>query len=380
MAENVFIHRILLKHLEAGMRPGRVVVLHGPRQVGKTTLLQKYLEGVKVPFAFYNGEDIETQRVFTSQSIARYQSLLAGTKILVIDEAQRIENIGLNLKIIVDHLPHIKVAASGSSSFDLARRVGEPLTGRKLTLTLFPLAQMELGESENPIETASRLEERLIYGSYPRVVLTPGFPEKQQVLKELVSSYLFRDILELDGVRSSRKISDLLVLLAFQVGKEVSLSELGSHLGMNKHTVSRYLDLLEQGYVLVNIRGFSRNLRKEVTRNSRYYFYDTGLRNALVNNFNRLDLRDDVGMLWENYLVIERMKKQAYTSLFSNNHFWRTYNQEELDWVEDRGGKLWGYEMKWGKGKPKPPKSWLLAYPGAEYRLVNRDNYLEFIA
>lgn len=379
MVKNTFIKRFLLKKLKEDLEPGRVVVIYGPRQVGKTTLINKYLEGVKEPFDFYNGEDLETQKLFTVQSIAKYQSLLAGKKLLVIDEAQKIENIGLNLKLIVDHLPHLKVIASGSSSFDLAKQVGEPLTGRKRTLTLFPVSQMELGATEDYIETRSKIEERLVYGTYPKVLVTEGFPQKQRFLQEIVSSYLYKDILELNGIRHSKKITDLLTLLAFQIGKEVSLNELGGNLGMSRPTVARYLDLLEQTFVLVNIGGFSRNLRKEVTKNSRYYFYDLGVRNALINNFNTLDRRDDVGMLWENYLVMERIKKQSYAPIYANNYFWRTYDQKEIDWVEERDGKLFGFEIKWGKDKAKPPKVWLETYKNAEYKVINQENYLDFI-
>ncbi len=379
MVKNAFINRFLLKKIKETLEPGRAVVVYGPRRVGKTTLLNKYLEGVSEPFDFYNGEDIETQKLFTVQSIAKYKSLLAGKNLLVIDEAQKIENIGLNLKLIVDHLPHLKVIASGSSSFDLAKQVGEPLTGRKRTLTLFPVSQMELSTVEDYIEIRSNLEERLIYGTYPEVLVTEGFPEKKQVLQETVSSYLYKDISELNGIQHSKKITDLLTLLAFQVGKEVSLNELGRALEMSRPTVARYLDLLEQTFVLVNIRGFSRNLRKEVTKNSRYYFYDTGIRNALINNFNTLDRRDDIGMLWENFIVLERLKKQAYKEIYANNYFWRTYDQKELDWVEERDGKLFGFEIKWGKDKAKPPKDWLETYQNAEYQVINQENYLDFI-
>lgn len=379
MANTTFIDRILLDKLKEEVQPGRVVVIYGPRQVGKTTLLKKYLEDIDAPFAFYNGEEIETQKLFTVQSVAKYQSLLAGKELLVIDEAQKIENIGLNLKIIVDHLPNLKIIASGSSSFDLAKKVGEPLTGRKRTLTLFPISQIELRSTEDYIETKSKLEERLIYGTYPKVIVTEGFSQKQHVLRDLVSSYLYKDILELNGVRYGKRIVNLLTLLAFQIGKEVSLSELGNNLDMSKDTVARYLDLLEQTFVLINIRGFSRNLRKEVTKNSRYYFYDTGVRNALINNFNPLDSRDDVGMLWENYIVIERLKKQAYHKIFSNNYFWRTYDQKEVDWVEEREGRLLGYEIKWGEGKVKAPKDWLGTYDNASFEVVDQENYLDFI-
>jgi predicted AAA+ superfamily ATPase len=273
----------------------------------------------------------------------------------------------------------MRIIATGSSSFDLARTIGEPLTGRKYTLTRYPLAQMEIRQIENRAQTDSNREARLIFGSYPEIVLMPGNREREQYLKEIVSSYLYKDILELDGIRHSDKITRLLQLLAFQIGKEVSFAELASQLGMSKNTVDRYIELLEKSFVLRRMQGFSRNLRKEITKNCRLYFIDLGIRNALINNFNPLDFRDDVGMLWENYLVIERLKKQEYTGQSANNYFWRTYTRQEIDLVEDRGGKLYGYEMKWGRQTAKPPSEWRSAYPKAEWELVTRENYLEFI-
>jgi len=257
--------------------------------------------------------------------------------------------------------------------------VGEPLTGRKHTLRLFPLAQMEIAAVENPAQTASNLEGRLIYGSYPEVVLCADNRRREQYLKELVASYLYKDILELDGVRHSAKIGQLLQLLAFQIGKEVSSSELAAHLSMSKNTVDRYLDLLEKAFVLHRLQGFSRNLRKEITKNSRYYFLDTGIRNALINNFNPIRLRDDTGLLWENYLILERLKRQEYLGLTCNNYFWRTYTKQEIDWVEERGGRLYGFEMKWGKGRTRPPREWTSAYPEAAWEIINRENYLNFV-
>jgi predicted AAA+ superfamily ATPase len=279
----------------------------------------------------------------------------------------------------VDHIPGIRIIATGSSSFDLARSMGEPLTGRKFTLKLFPLAQMEIAQIETRHQTDAHLESRLIYGSYPEVVLTQDNRMREQYLKELVSSYLYKDILELEGVRNASKISRLLQLIAFQIGKEVSYTEIGTSLGMSKNTVERYLDLLEKAFVLQRLPGFSRNLRNEITKNSRYCFLDNGIRNALISNFNSLELRNDVGELWENYLIMERLKRQEYLGEIANTYFWRTYTRKELDLVEERGGRLYGYEMKWGKEKTKAPKEWTSAYPESSYMLVNRENYLGFI-
>ncbi|MBU1167086.1 ATP-binding protein [Patescibacteria group bacterium] len=376
----MYIQQEQLKNLGRLVRPGKVVVVYGPRRCGKTTLLKQYLKGVTKNYLFVTGEDIVVRKKLSSQSIEKLRNFVGKNKLLVIDEAQKIKNIGLNLKLIVDHLEGVEVIATGSSSFDLANNVGEPLTGRKFTLRMFPLSQIEISGVEQLHETVANLESRLIFGSYPEVVITRDNAERKEYLKEVVSSYLYKDILELDGLRRPEKLVRLLQLLAFQIGKEVSHSELGTQLGMSKNTVERYLDLLEKSFVVYRLNGFSRNLRKEISKNSRYYFYDCGIRNALINNFNQIDLRDDIGMLWENYLITERIKKQEYQSLSANNFFWRTYSQEEIDFVEEKGGELFGYEMKWSpRKKDKAPSDWVKAYAKAKYKVISRENYIDFI-
>ena len=368
-----------LENLKQLAVPGKVVVIYGARRTGKTTLLREFLKSENEPYLLVSGEDITVQGYLSSQSVEKLKSFVGVNRLLVVDEAQKVLEIGLNLKLIIDHIPDIRVIATGSSSFDLARSMGEPLTGRKYTLKLFPLAQLEIGHIEQRHQTDANLESRLIYGSYPEVVLMQDNRAREQYLKEIVSSYLYKDILELDGIRHSAKISRLLQLIAFQIGKEVSYTELATGLGMSKNTAERYLDLLEKAFVVQKLTGFSRNLRNEITKNCRYYFLDIGVRNALINNFNPLDLRNDAGELWENYLVIERLKRQEYLLETANNYFWRTYTKQELDFVEERAGKLHGYEMKWGRALPKPPREWLAAYPQASFDIINRDNYLEFI-
>ncbi|MBK5275336.1 MAG: ATP-binding protein [Desulfuromonadales bacterium] len=375
----MYIKQRQLDNLQSALKPGKVVVIYGARRTGKTTLIHEFLKGEAEPYLLVSGEDITIQSYLSSQSIDKLKAFVGNNRLLVIDEAQKIHNIGLNLKLIVDHIPDIRIIATGSSSFDLARSIGEPLTGRKTTLIQYPLAQMEIGAAEQRHETEARLEMRLLFGSYPEVVLLQDNREREQYLKEIVSSYLYKDILELEGIRHSAKIGKLLQLLAFQIGKEVSYTELGTALGMSKNTVDHYLDLLEKAFVIQKLGGFSRNLRNEVTKNSRFYFVDNGVRNALINNFNPLDLRNDAGELWENYLIIERMKRQEYLREPANNFFWRTYTQKELDLIEERGSTLHGYEMKWGKARPRPPKEWSGAYPDATWQVVNRENYLEFI-
>ncbi len=280
----------------------------------------------------------------------------------------------------MDHFPQLAIVASGSASFTLAQQVGEPLTGRKKTIQLYPIAASEIIQTTTVADYLDMLDQRLVYGSYPQLFQMNDETQQQDYLRELVDSYLFRDILTLETIRNPKKIRDLLTMLAFQIGQEVSLSELGKTLELHSNTVYRYLDLLEQSFVVMNVRGFSRNLRKEVTKTSRYYFYDVGIRNALINNFNPLSLRDDVGMLWENYIVMERVKKQQYQRIHSNNYFWRTYDQKEIDWVEERGGKLHGYEIKWKSKAVRPPQDWLKTYDAATYQLITQENHIEFIA
>lgn len=374
----VYVPQMQLDRLKEVVTPGKVVIIYGPRRVGKTTLLKKFLIKERDYF-FVTGEDIFVRKALSCSSIEKLKEWIGEKKLLVIDEAQYIPDIGVNLKLIVDHLPHVKVIATGSSTFDLAKQIGAPLTGRQYVLRMYPLSQMELQSMETSHEIKSHLESRLIYGSYPEVVTTEGEIGRQEYLHELVSSYLLKDLLLFEGMNKAKKITDLLTLLCYQIGKEVSHQELGAQLSMSKGLVAKYLDLLEQVFVVVNIRGFSRNLRKEVTKTSRYYFYDTGIRNALINNFNPLHRRNDQGLLWENYLVAERIKKQHYKRIWSHNFFWRTYDQKELDWVEEREGKLFGFEFKWGGKEVSPPKLWTQTYPEATFMCIHPDNYLPFI-
>jgi len=375
----MYIPQKQLENLKKLVSPKKVAVIYGPRRCGKTTLINKFLENTKEKYVLASGDDITVREYLGSQSVAKLKGFVGNNSLLVIDEAQRIRGIGLNLKLVVDHIKGIKVIVTGSSSFDLSKDIGEPLTGRKYTLKLFPLSQMEISGIEQRFETETNLENRLVYGSYPEVVLTADNQLKERYLKEIVGSYLYKDILELEGLRHPDKIVRLLQLLAFQIGREVSFNELGGQLGMSKNTVERYLELLEKVFVVFKLPGFSRNLRKEISKNARYYFYDTGIRNALINNFNTLHMRDDVGMLWENYIIMERIKKQEYLGLSANNYFWRTYDQREIDFVEERGGKLYGYEIKWKKDTGKPAKAWLEGYKNASYEVINRDNYFTFI-
>ena len=376
-----YVERSISDRFSKKVVKGKVLVLLGARRVGKTELINHYLKNISSgDYLKFNGEDVNHVNLFLERSIENYTRILGRTKLLVIDEAQKIPNIGLTLKLIVDSFPQLKVIATGSSVFDLANKLGEPLVGRKNTLYLHPFAQMEFNSQENYLETKSKLEERMIFGSYPELEQYHGWDEKRDYLNEIVNSYLFRDILTFEGIRQADKIIDLLRLIAFQVGKEVSLQELGSQLQMGKNTVERYLDLLSKVFVIFKLKGFSRNLRKEVSKMNRWYFYDNGVRNAIIGNFNRLNLRNDVGEIWENYLVSERMKFQNNTGMFVNNYFWRTYTQQELDWVEEENGQLRAYEFKWNqKRKAKVPSAWRETYPKAVFERITQNNYIEWI-
>ena len=364
------------------LKPNKVLVMYGPRQIGKTTLLNDYLDKIKgkMKFRLDSGYDVRVQEVVGSNDFKKIKEYAAGYDLIAIDEAQKIKKVGEGLKILVDEIPGISIIATGSSFFELAGQVGEPLTGRKTTLTLFPVSHIELQNIYNNYELKNRLNEYLVYGEYPEAAANADTAEKKRLLTEIVGSYLLKDILEMEKVKSSKILLDLLRLLAFQVGSEVSLSELGRQLQLDYKTVARYLDLFEKSFVLINIRGFSRNLRKEITKKSKYYFYDNGVRNAVIANFNPPEMRDDIGKLWENFLVTERIKKQSYKNIYANNYFWRTWEGHEIDFVEEREGKLFGFEFKWSDKKPaKPPKDWLEYYPDASFQVINPENYLEFI-
>jgi hypothetical protein len=364
--------------LEAFLKPGKILVLYGPRQVGKTTLLKNYLETAPWRYRLDSGEDTRIQEILELGNFAKIREYAAGYDLLAIDEAQKIPRIGEALKILVDQVPGIRMIATGSSSFELAGQIGEPLTGRKTTLTLFPVAQMELAKLYPPMELREKLEDSLVFGGYPEVAAAADKNEKARLIAEIASSYLLKDILSLDRIRSSKILLDLLRLLAFQIGSEVSLSELAQKVGLDYKTVARYLDLFEKNFVIFSLRGFSSNLRNEITKKAKYFFFDTGIRNALIANFNPLELRNDVGQLWENFLMMERMKSNAYRMTPVNSYFWRTWEGREIDLIEEREGRLFAYEFKWTE-KSRAPKKFREAYPEAAFEVVNRDNYPKFI-
>lgn len=376
------IKRYYLDRISSMLQPGRVLAIYGARRSGKTTLIEDFLKTwTDGRYFLGTGEDRAVKEVLGSSDVNLIRSSFSGYSLIVIDEAQAMSNVGAGLKLLVDTLPEVKVIASGSSSFQLASGIGEPLTGRRRTATLYPIAAMELDAEFGGMALRQRLDELLVYGSYPEVLTTENAQDKAEALHELCNSYLFKDILAFERLRNADKIHRLLSLLAFQVGKEVSITELGTALGLNRLTVERYIDLLEKTFVIFRIPGFSRNLQSEVTKTSRYYFRDNGIMNAVVNNFNPLSMRNgnDIGALWENFIVTERMKKQEYSRVISNNYFWRTYKRQEIDLVEERGGQLYGYEIKYGKAKPSAPSLWKENYPDATYQIISRQNYADFI-
>lgn len=376
----MYIKRYL--DIQSELKPGKTLVLFGPRRVGKTTLLTEFMADSKETVVSYRGDELTTQHAFEVADSTQLQPYIGSAKVLAIDEAQAIPNIGQTLKVINDTMPDVSVVVTGSSSFELAGQIGEPLTGRKTTRYLFPIALTELLANDITPERIfqNNLPQLLVYGMYPNAITANTHDERAEFLRELVDSYLLRDILTYQEVKGSRTLLQLLVLLAYQIGNEVSHTELGSSLGIDKNTVARYLDLLEKSYIIFRLGGFSRNLRSEVTRKAKYYFYDIGVRNAVINNFNPLEIRDDVGKLWENFIMVERLKMRTYTSLYANQYFWRTWKQEEIDLIEERGGKLYGYEMKWKDKSVSAPYEWRESYGDeAEWQVVSPKNALEFL-
>lgn len=375
-----FMIKRIYEPLEDRLAPNKVLVIFGPRRVGKTTLMQSCLNQTKLKYKLDSGDNIRTQQILSSQDFNQILAYIEGYELLAIDEAQAIPNIGMGLKIIVDNVPGIRVIATGSSSFELAGQVGEPLTGRKSTINLYPIAQSELLSIYNRFELKEKLPKFLVFGAYPEVVMANNQAAQIEILTEIANSYLLKDILTLDRIKNSRTLLDLLKLLAFQMGSEVALTELTTQLGVDVKTVKRYLDLLEKSFVIYRLNGFSRNLRQEVTNKAKYYFYDNGIRNAIIAKFNPLDQRDDVGALWENFMMMERLKYRAYHPLHANTYFWRTYNQQEIDLVEDYDGVLHGIEFKWSTTKKvSPPSRWKETYPDAIFQVINPDNYLDFV-
>ncbi len=366
----------LIKYL----KPNHVLIIFGPRQVGKTTLLESFLSQTKLKYKLDSGDNIRIRNILESQDFDKILGYAETYDLIAIDEAQQIPNIGIALKILVDQIKKLYVIAIGSSSFDLSQQVGEPLTGRKITLTLYPIAQMELLQKYNKHELRERLSEYMIFGSYPAVITSKNREDKIRILTELVDSYLLKDILSLEKIKKSETLFNLVKLLAFQIGQLVSHNELATQLRVDIKTIARYLDLLEKSFVICKLGGFSTNLRNEITKKHKYYFLDLGVRNAVVAQFNSLDMRNDVGQLWENFIFIERLKKCSYQGFYGKRYFWRTYQGQEIDFIEEIENKLTAFEAKWSsRKKVSVPSAWKESYPEASFNVITPDNYLDFV-
>ncbi len=356
----------------------KVIILYGPRQVGKTTLSKHIISKAGMKSLMINADQLKYIDILSSRDLNSLQALTDGYELLFIDEGQRVPDIGINLKIIHDEIPALKVIVTGSSSFLLSDRVSESLTGRKKIHTLLPISIKELSADYNEFELNDQLEERLIYGSYPEVITIKGVEEKTEYLEEITSSYLYKDILELENIRYPMKIRDLLRLLAFQTGFQVSIHELCLKLKLNRDTVERYLFLLEQSFIIFKLEAFNRNQRNEISKSQKYYFYDNGIRNSIIDNYKSLKERNDHGALWENFIIAERRKNNLYERNHVNSYFWRTYSGAELDYIEESSDGIKAFEIKFGKARKKAPKAWLDHY-GNDFHCITRENYLQFI-
>jgi hypothetical protein len=366
--------------IEQLLDPKRVLIIYGARRVGKTTLIEDFLKRTTLKFKLESGDNIRTQQILGSQDFDLLKEYASGYDLIVIDEAQEIPNIGMGLKILLDQLPDLKLLATGSSSFKLSQEVGEPLTGRQRPMKLFPLSQSELLNKYNRFELKERLKEFLVFGSYPEVALAKNKSDKIFILNELVNSYLLRDVLKLENIKAPHQLLQLLKLIAFQAGSEVSINELATKVQLDAKTIARYLDLLEKGFVIQRLGGFSRNLRSEVTAKAKYLFLDNGVRNGIISQFNSLEDRNDIGALFENFVIMERIKSNHYKKRHGDIYFWRTHSGQEIDLIEDRDGALSAYEFKWSeKRKTKTPPLWAKNYQDATFEIINQSNYLDFV-
>ena len=369
------IKRVLETQINNRFGKGKAILLIGPRQVGKTTLFNKLLE--QKEHIFLNGDDPTVRKLLTNPNIEQLKSIIGNNKIVFIDEAQRIENIGLTLKLITDQLKAVQLLVSGSSAFELNNQTQEPLTGRKWEYQLYPISWSEFENNVGYLKAQQQLELRIVYGMYPDVI--NNFGDEKEILKQLTDSYLYKDILNYGGIRKPEILEKLLRALAFQIGSEVSYNELAQLLGIDKKTVSNYIDLLCQAYVIFKLPSFSKNLRNEIKTNQKIYFYDTGVRNMIIGDLNPFEVRQDKGNLWENFLIAERLKQNAYTSSLSKGYFWRTTHQQEIDYVAEEAGIVTGFEIKWNpKSKVKIPKTFVAAYHTA-VKVISNANFREFL-
>ncbi len=374
------IKRLLHAEIDKQIGKQKVVMLYGSRRTGKTTIIRDIAAKYGKNVLLLQGEDMDVATSLAQRTIANYRRLTKGKKIIIIDEAQAVPDVGMVLKVMIDNINDITIIATGSSSFDLVNKTGEPLVGRNLVYQLYPIAQCELKNYEDQITTTRNLEQRLIYGSYPELWQIEDADDQQNYLHQLVNSYLLKDLLMLENIKGADVVYKLLQMLAHQVGSQVSTVELGNRLQINKGTVERYLDLLTKVFVIFPLSGYSSNLRKEVTKSKKWYFYDNGIRNALINKFDALHKRDDIGKLWEQYVMSERMKYNAYRKYNVQYYFWRTYDGQEIDLLELKNGKLQALECKWQSSKRvRVPAAFEKAYPDANFNVIDKNNYLDWI-
>jgi len=370
------IERIIKKTISEKLFKGKTIVLIGARQVGKTTLIREVLRGKD--YLFLDGDDPLVKQRLTNPNTKEIETIIGNSEIIFIDEAQRIENIGITAKIIHDQFKNMQLIMSGSSAFELRNQTNEPLTGRKFEYFLFPVSYEEYEKTVGYLDAAKDLENRLIYGSYPDVINNKG--EEREMLNEITQSYLFKDILSFANIKKPEILEKILQALAFQIGSEVSYNEIAQLTGVDKNTVSSYIHLLELSYIVYPLTSFSRNLRNEIKTNQKIYFYDNGIRNAIIQNFNPIQLRNDIGALWENFLMSERLKRNHYHQKYCNRYFWRTKQQQEIDYVEEADGKITGFEFKWNpKTKANIPANFVQTY-NARVEIISKENFREFIS
>ncbi|MEI7709285.1 MAG: ATP-binding protein [bacterium] len=371
--------------IEDKIEAGKVLVVYGARQVGKSSLVKKYLEQIErgtspVRVNFFNGEDVNVQAIFSSMNLITLGEAVGNSALIVIDEAQVIPNVGISLKLLVDTKPNLKIIVTGSSSFELSGQIGEPLVGRMNVITLLPLWEREIKEA-GLLDSITSLDFALRFGRYPAVFKEPIIEKKKEIVTNIVNGYLLKDILAFEQFKNSKLILDLLKLLAYQIGNEVSVSEIATKLSISRNTVYRYLNLLEQNFIIFSLRSFSKNQRNEIRKKEKYYFYDLGIRNALIENFDPIDIRGDIGALWENFLVIERLKYNTYTDPFKSVYFWRKLSGAEVDFVEVYSDHIDGYEFSFKEKRNKKSKaSWLANYTNATWVNIHKENYRDFIS
>lgn len=371
------IKRIIEQEIKRLMNHGKVISLMGARQTGKTTLIKEIAKKEK-DVVWMNADDMTVRNLLAEVSVAKFRSIIGSNRLLVVDEAQRIENIGIKMKLITDNIDNVQVILTGSSSLDLSNKINEPLTGRKREFRLYPLSFGEMAAHHGVMEEIQHLKMRLIYGAYPEVVCNPG--DEKEVLMQLADSYLYKDILEWEKIKKSDKLTKLLQALAFQVGSEVSYSEIGKFVGLDNSTVEKYITMLEQAYVIFRVGSWSRNLRNELKFAKKVYFYDNGIRNAVIQNFADTDMRQDIGALWENYMISELKKKIDYERGYGRIYFWRTTTNKEIDFLEENDGKITAFEFKWNsKKRGKKQNEFLNAYPNATLETITPDNYYEYL-